>query len=115
MRTVLVPGLLKRHGPAVRLWGLAVILGYWSSVIWLPYVLRPLGLPGGSPLLTRFLELYYWLPLSVLGGLTRVLPYPAFMFYGPFLAAVLPAAVSSLVWWAALTSYLRRGSSPASA
>lgn len=108
---MLVP-VMRDRIRAVRLWGLVVILAYWSSIVWLPYVLKPLGVPGKSRLLTWILEAYYWPPMRVLGFFTHLLPYPAFMFYGPYLAVALSAFLCSVLWWTALTGYLRHRARP---
>ena len=110
MQAVLVP-VTKLRAAKVRLWGLIAILAYWSSIVWLPGLFKLLGIPAKDiPELARVLELYYWPPMKVLGLLTHALPYPVFMFYGPYLAVLLAAAVCSALWWLAATRYLERGS-----
>jgi hypothetical protein len=112
MRPVLVPGEMKQQHRAaqVRLWGLIAILVYWSSIVWLPNAFKLMGIaPNNIPrALVRMLEVYYWPPMRVLGLLTHVLPYPEFMFYGPYVAVGLPAAVCSALWWLATRRYVRR-------
>ncbi len=54
----------------------------------------------------RLLAVYYQPPLSVLGWLTHMLPYPEFMFYGPYLAVLLSTGVCAAIWWLVATRCL---------
>jgi hypothetical protein len=103
----------RRDGAAkVRLGGLVVLLAYWSSILWLPGVFKLLGITAKDiPALARLLEVYYWPPMTVLGLLTHALPYPAFMFYGPYFAVALSAGVCCGLWWLATSHYVSRSSS----
>jgi hypothetical protein len=94
----------------VRLWGFVAILVYWSSLVWLPSVFKLSGIAQKDipSALVRLLEVYYWPPMKVLGFLTHVLPYPEFMFYGPYVAIALSATVCSALWWLATRGYVKR-------
>jgi hypothetical protein len=92
----------------IRVLGLTAILAYWSSIVWLPLEFsRPEGATQRG-ILARLLEAYYWPPMKALGFLTHLLPYPVFMFYGPFIGVFTAGAISSILWWVGMTLYLRR-------
>ena len=87
----------------------ALIWIYWSSLIWVPTLLRVLGVkPRNHSWLAQILEIYLWPVLALTPRMTSLFgPSAPVIFTAPILAALVGAVLCTAVWWVWFTT-LRR-------
>jgi hypothetical protein len=79
----------------------ALIWIYWSSLIWVPALMRVLRVkPSTQGWLAQILEIYFW-PISALAPMMRrVFGHSVgVIFNDPLLAALVGALLCTAVWW----------------
>ncbi len=84
----------------------ALIWIYWSSLIWVPTLLRVLGVkPRNHSWLAQTLEVYLWPVLALTPGMARLFGSSVAVIHNtPILAALVGAVLCTAVWWAWFTA-----------